>query len=73
MVIVATRIASFGFLLDSMIRIKKIIKEDLVNLPNIKMMAIHIIAFSGFILVTIPVIYTDIKMNSVHADFSLSK
>lgn len=45
---------SFGFLVDAMLRINRVVKKDGMEMPNHRMMLTHVASFFGFLLSNIP-------------------
>ena len=60
------RFVSLGFLCNAILRIKQTIKQDGIDLPNYKMMALHVFAFALFLLSNIPEYYFYISQDFVH-------
>ena len=53
-VIVITRFIAFGFLVNAMWRIRRVLSKDELKMPNNRMMLLHVVAFAGFLLANVP-------------------
>ena len=52
--IVLVRFVAFGFLVNAMWRIRRVLSKDELKMPNNRMMLLHVVAFAGFLLANVP-------------------